>query len=196
GTIAQAQDSTGIETARKDAVDKISSIIVSDSKELEDVLNNNSKVQEERLTAAYDSAVKLLKDRFKDKANTTSIDQAYESAKDALNDPANADKLAATELAGEKAIAAGALAEAQKAATSEIQSTGKYTEQEKKAIINQINTDLNTANNALNQPEVNDSQTITKLRDDAINQIYLDATDSTTIDHILHDNSQHENNHS
>ena len=196
GTIAQAQDSTGIETARKDAVDKISSIIVSDSKELEDVLNNNSKVQEERLKAAYDSAVKLLKDRFKDKANTTSIDQAYESAKDALNDPANADKLAATELAGEKAIAAGALAEAQKAATSEIQSTGKYTEQEKKAIINQINTDLNTANNALNQPEVNDSQTITKLRDDAINQIYLDATDSTTIDHILHDNSQHENNHS
>ena len=196
GTIAQAQDSTGIETARKDAVDRISSIIVSDSKELEDVLNNNSKVQEERLKAAYDSAVKALTDRFKDKANTTSVDQAYENAKDALNDPANADKLAATELAGEKAIAAGALAEAQKAATSEIQSTGKYTEQEKKAIINQINTDLNTANNALNQPEVNDSQTITKLRDDAINQIYLDATDSTTIDHILHDNSQHENNHS
>ena len=196
GTIAQAQDSTGIETARKDAVDKISSIIVSDSKELEDVLNNNSKVQEERLKAAYDSAVKALTDRFNDKANTTSVDQAYENAKDALNDPANADKLAATELAGEKAIAAGALAEAQKAATSEIQSTGKYTEQEKKAIINQINTDLNTANNALNQPEVNDSQTITKLRDDAINQIYLDATDSTTIDHILHDNSQHENNHS
>ena len=196
GTIAQAQDSTGIETARKDAVDRISSIIVSDSKELEDVLNNNSKVQEERLKAAYDSAVKALTDRFKDKASTTSVDQAYENAKDALNDPANADKLAATELAGEKAIAAGALAEAQKAATSEIQSTGKYTEQEKKAIINQINTDLNTANNALNQPEVNDSQTITKLRDDAINQIYLDATDSTTIDHILHDNSQHENNHS
>ena len=196
GTIAQAQDSTGIETARKDAVDRISSIIVSDSKELEDVLNNNSKVQEERLKAAYDSAVKALTDRFKDKANTTSVDQAYENAKNALNDPANADKLAATELAGEKAIAAGALAEAQKAATSEIQSTGKYTEQERKAIINQINTDLNTANNALNQPEVNDSQTITKLRDDAINQIYLDATDSTTIDHILHDNSQHENNHS
>ena len=196
GTIAQAQDSNGIETARKDAVEKISSIIVSDSKELENILNNDSKVQEERLTAAYDSAVKLLKDRFKDKANTTSIDQAYEKAKDALNDPANADKLAATELAGEKAIAAGALADAQNAATSEIQSTGKYTEQEKKAIINQINTDLNTANNALNQPEVNDSQTITKLRDDAINQIYLDATDSATIDHILHDNSQHENNHS
>ena len=196
GTIAQAQDSTGIETARKDAVDKISSIIVSDSKELEDVLSNNSKVQEERLTAAYDSAVKLLKDRFKDKANTTSIDQAYESAKDALNDPANADKLAATELAGEKAIATGALADAQNAATSEIQSTGKYNEQEKKAIINQIETDMAKANAALKQPEVNDSQTITKLRDDAINQIYLDATDSTTIDHILHDNSQHENNHS
>ncbi|AWN33955.1 MULTISPECIES: SLAP domain-containing protein [Lactobacillus] len=196
GTIDQAQDSTGIETARKDAVDKISSIIISDSKELEDVLNNNSKVQEERLTAAYDSAVKLLKDRFKDKANTTSIDQAYESAKDALNNSINADKLAATELTGEKEIAAGALADAQNAATSEIQSSSKYTEQEKKAIINQINTDLNTANNALNQPEVNDSQTITKLRDDAINQIYLDATDSATIDHILHDNSQHENNHS
>ncbi len=196
GTIAQAQDSTGIETARKDAVDRISSIIVSDSKELEDVLNNNSKVQEERLKAAYDSVVKALTDRFNDKANTTSIDQAYENAKNALNDPANADKLAATELAGEKAIAAGALADAQNAATSEIQSSSKYTEQEKKAIINQINTDLNTANNALNQPEVNDSQTITKLRDDAINQIYLDATDSTTIDHILHDNSQHENNHS
>ena len=196
GTIDQAQDSEAVETARKDAVDRISSIIVADSKELDDVLNNNSKVQEERLKAAYDSAVKALTDRFNDKANTTSVDQAYENAKDALNDPANADKLAATELAGEKAIAAGALAEAQKAATSEIQSTGKYTEQEKKAIINQINTDLNTANNALNQPEVNDSQTITKLRDDAINQIYLDATDSTTIDHILHDNSQHENNHS
>ena len=196
GTIAQAQDSTGIETARKDAVEKINSFIVNDNQELENILNNDSKVQEERLTAAYDSAVKALTDRFKDKANTTSVDQAYEKAKDALNDPANADKLAVTELAGEKAIAAGALAEAQKAATSEIQSTGKYTEQEKKAIINQINTDLNTANNALNQPEVNDSQTITKLRDDAINQIYLDATDSATIDHILHDNSQHENNHS
>ena len=196
GTIAQAQDSTGIETARKDAVDRISSIIVSDSKELEDVLNNNSKVQGERLKAAYDSAVKALTDRFKDKANTTSVDQAYENAKDALNDPANADKLAATELAGEKAIAAGALAEAQKAATSEIQSTGKYTEQEKKTIINQIDTDMNTAKDAINQPEVNDSKTITKLRDDAINQLYLDSTDSDTIDHILHDNSQHENNHS
>ena len=200
GTIAQAQDSTGIETARKDAVDRISSIIVSDSKELDDVLNNNGKVQKERLKAAYDSAVKALTDRFKDKANTTSVDQAYEKAKDALNDPANANKLAATELAGEKAIAAGALAEAQKAATSEIQSTGKYTEQEKQAIINQIETDMAQANAALNQPEVNDSQTITKLRDDAINQIYLDATDSATIDHILYDinreNEHSSNNHS
>ncbi|KGG54794.1 SLAP domain-containing protein [Lactobacillus sp. wkB10] len=199
GTITQAQDSTVIETARKDAVDKISSIIVSDSKELEDVLNNNSKVQGERLKVAYDSAVKALTDRFKDKANTTSVDQAYENAKDALNDPANADKLAATELAGEKAIATGALAEAQKAAKSEIQSSSNYTEQEKKTIINQIDTDMNTAKDAINQPEVNDSKTITKLRDDAINQLYLDSTDSDTIDHILdsNDNSQeNDDNHS
>lgn len=199
GTISQAQDSTGIETARKDAVDRISSIIVSDSKELDDVLNNNSEVQGERLKAAYDSAVKALTDRFKDKANTTSVDQAYENAKDALNDPANADNLAATELAGEKAIAAGALAEAQKAAISEIQSSSNYTEQKKKAIINQIDTDMNTAKDAINQPEVNDSQTITKLCDDAINQLYLDSTDSDTIDHILdsNDNSQeNDDNHS
>ena len=192
GTIDQAQDSTGIETARKNAVDKISRIIVSDSQELENVLNNDSKVQEERLTAAYDSAVKLLKDRFKDKANTTSIDQAYESAKDALNNSINADKLAATELIGEKEIAAGALADAQNAATSEIQSSSKYTEQEKKAIINQIETDMAKANAALKQPEVNDSQTITKLRDDAIKQMYLNVTDSATIDRILHD-INHEN---
>ena len=195
GTIDQAQSSTGIETARKNAVDKISRIIVSDSQELENVLNNDSKVQEERLTAAYDSAVKLLKDRFKDKANTTSIDQAYESAKDALNNSANADKLAATELIGEKEIAAGALADAQNAATSEIQSSSKYTEQEKKAIINQIETDMAKANAALKQPEVNDSQTITKLRDDAIKQMYLNVTDSATIDRILHD-INHENEHS
>ena len=200
GTIDQAQDSTGIETARKNAVDKISRIIVSDSQELENVLNNDSKVQEERLTAAYDSAVKALTDRFKDKANTTSVDQAYENAKDALIDPANADKLAATELAGEKAIAAGALTEAQKAATSEIQSSSKYTEQEKKAIIKQIETDMAQANAALKQPQVNDSQTITKLRDNAIKQMYLDATDSATIDRILHDinreNEHSSNNHS
>ena len=199
GTISQVQDSTEIETARKDAVDRISSIIVSDSKELDDVLNNNSEVQGERLKAAYDSAVKALTDRFKDKANTTSVDQAYENAKDALNDPANADNLAATELAGEKAIAAEALAEAQKAAISEIQSSSNYTEQKKKAIINQIDTDMNTAKDAINQPEVNDSQTITKLRDDAINQLYLDSTDSDTIDHILdsNDNSQeNDDNHS
>ncbi|MBC6341633.1 DUF1542 domain-containing protein [Lactobacillus kimbladii] len=199
GTIAQVQDSTGIETARKDAVDRISSIIVSDSKELDDVLNNNSKVQKERLKAAYDSAVKALTDRFKDKANTTSVDQAYENAKNALNDPANADKLAVTELAGEKAIAAWALAEAQKAAKSEIQSSSNYTEQEKKTIINQIDTDMNTAKDAINQPEVNDSKTITKLRDDAINQLYLDSTDSDTINHILdsNDNSQeNDDNHS
>ncbi|MBC6369989.1 DUF1542 domain-containing protein [Lactobacillus kullabergensis] len=199
GTISQVQDSTEIETARKDAVDRISSIIVSDSKELDDVLNNNSEVQGERLKAAYDSAVKALTDRFKDKANTTSVDQAYENAKDALNDSANADNLAATELAGEKAIAAGALAEAQKAAISEIQSSSNYTEQKKKAIINQIDTDMNTAKDAINQPEVNDSQTITKLRDDAINQLYLDSTDSDTIDHILdsNDNSQeNDDNHS
>ena len=195
GTIDQAQDSTGIETARKNAVDKISSIIVNDSQELENVLNNDSKVQEERLTAAYDSAVKLLKDRFKDKANTTSIDQAYESAKDALNNSINADKLAATELIGEKEIAAEALADAQNAATSEIQSSSKYTEQEKKAIINQISTDMNNAKDAINQPEVNDSQTITKLRDDAIKQMYLNVTDSATIDRILHD-INHENEHS
>ena len=194
GTIDQAQDSTGIETARKNAVDKISRIIVSDSQELENVLNNDSKVQEERLTAAYDSAVKLLKDRFKDKANTTSIDQAYESAKDALNNSINADKLAATELIGEKEIAAGALADAQNAATSEIQSSSKYTEQEKKAIINQIETDMAKANAALKQPEVNDSQTITKLRDDAIKQMYLNVMDSATIDRILHD-INHENEH-
>ena len=195
GTIDQAQDSTGIETARKNAVDKISRIIVSDSQELENVLNNDSKVQEERLTAAYDSAVKLLKDRFKDKANTTSIDQAYESAKDALNNSINADKLAATELIGEKEIAAEALADAQNAATSEIQSSSKYTEQEKKAIINQISTDMNNAKDAINQPEVNDSQTITKLRDDAIKEMYLNVTDSATIDRILHD-INHENEHS
>ncbi|WP_294890984.1 SLAP domain-containing protein [uncultured Lactobacillus sp.] len=195
GTIDQAQDSTGIETARKNAVDKISSIIVNDSQELENVLNNDSKVQEERLTAAYDSAVKLLKDRFKDKADTAIIDQAYESAKDALKNSINADKLAATELTGEKEIAAGALTEAQKAATSEIQSSSKYTEQEKKAIINQIETDMAKANAALKQPEVNDSQTITKLRDDAIKQMYLNVTDSATIDRILHD-INHENEHS
>ena len=195
GTIDQAQDSAGVEKARKEAVEQINNIIGADSNELDDILNSNSTVLKERLTAAYDSAVKLLKDRFKDKANTTSVDQAYENAKDALNDPANADKLAATELAGEKAIAAGALADAQNAATSEIQSSSKYTEQEKKAIINQIETDMAKANAALKQPEVNDSQTITKLRDDAIKQMYLNVTDSATIDRILHD-INHENEHS
>ena len=195
GTIDQAQDSAGVEKARKEAVEQINNIIGADSKELDDILNSNSTVLKERLTAAYDSAVKLLKDRFKDKANTTSIDQAYESAKDALNNSANADKLAATELTGEKEIAAGALADAQNAATSEIQSSSKYTEQEKKAIINQIETDMAKANAALKQPEVNDSQTITKLRDDAIKQMYLNVTDSATIDRILHD-INHENEHS
>lgn len=149
----------------------------------------------ERLKAAYDSSVKLLKDKFKDKADTTSIDKAYESAKDALNNSANADKLAATELTGEKEIAAGALVEAQKAATSEIQSSSKYTEQEKKAIINQIDADMTKANDTITQPEVNDSETIAKLGDDAIKQMYLNATDSATIDHILHD-INHENDHS
>lgn len=195
GTIDQAQDSAGVEKARKEAVEQINNIIGADSKELDDILNSNSTVLKERLTAAYDSAVKLLKDRFKDKANTTSIDQAYESAKDALNNSANADKLAATELTGEKEIAAGALADAQNAATSEIQSSSKYTEQEKKAIIKQISTDMNNAKDAIKQPEVNDSQTITKLRDDAIKQMYLNVTDSATIDRILHD-INHENEHS
>ncbi|WP_158596016.1 SLAP domain-containing protein [Lactobacillus sp. ESL0259] len=195
GTIDQAQDSAGVEKARKEAVEQINNIIGADSKELDDILNSNSTVLKERLTAAYDSAVKLLKDRFKDKANTTSIDQAYESAKDALNNSINADKLAATELIGEKEIAAEALADAQNAATSEIQSSSKYTEQEKKAIINQISTDMNNAKDAINQPEVNDSQTITKLRDDAIKQMYLNVTDSATIDRILH-NINHENEHS
>ncbi|WP_338201825.1 SLAP domain-containing protein [Lactobacillus rizhaonensis] len=195
GTIDQAQDSAGIEKARKEAVTQINNIIVADSKELDDILNSNSTVLKERLTAAYDSAVKLLKNRFKDKADTAIIDKAYESAKDALNNSVNADKLAATELTGEKEIAAGALAEAQKAATSEIQSSSKYTEQEKKAIINQIDTDMAKANSSLKQPEVNDSQTIAKLRDDAIKQMYLDVTDSATIDRILHD-INHENDHS
>ena len=195
GTIDQAQDSAGVEKARKEAVEQINNIIGADSKELDDILNSNSTVLKERLTAAYDSAVKLLKDRFKDKADTAIIDKAYESAKDALNNSANADKLAATELTGEKEIAAGALTEAQKAATSEIQSSSKYTEQEKKAIINQIETDMAKANAALKQPEVNDSQTITKLRDDAIKQMYLNVTDSATIDRILHD-INHENEHS
>lgn len=191
GTIDQAQDSAGVEKARKEAVEQINNIIIADSKELDDILNSNSTV----LKAAYDSAVKLLKDRFKDKADTAIIDKAYESAKDALNNSANADKLAATELTGEKEIAAGALAEAQKAATSEIQSSSKYTEQEKKAIINQIDTDMAKANSSLKQPEVNDSQTIAKLRDDAIKQMYLDVTDSATIDRILYD-INHENDHS
>ncbi len=195
GTIDQAQDSAGVEKARNEAVEQINNIIVADSKELDDILNSNSTVLKERLTAAYDSAVKLLKDRFKDKADTAIIDKAYESAKDALNNSVNADKLAATELTGEKEIAAGALAEAQKAATSEIQSSSKYTEQEKKAIINQIDTDMAKANSSLKQPEVNDSQTIAKLRDDAIKQMYLDVTDSATIDRILHD-INHENDHS
>ena len=200
GTIDQAQDSVGVEKARKEAVEQINNIIGADSNELDDILNSNSTVLKERLTAAYDSAVKALTDRFKDKANTTSVDQAYENAKDALNGPANADKLAATELAGEKEIAAGALTETQKAATSEIQSSSKYTEQEKQAIIKQIETDMSQANAALKQPQVNDSQTITKLRDDAIKQMYLDATDSATIDRILHDinreNEHSSNNHS
>ena len=58
---------------------------------------------------------------------------------------------------------------------------------------------MNTAKDAINQPEVNDSKTITKLRDDAINQLYLDSTDSDTINHILdsNDNSQeNDDNHS
>ena len=195
GTIDQAQDSAGVEKARKEAVEQINNIIGADSKELDDILNSNSTVLKERLTAAYDSAVKALTDRFKDKANTTSVDQAYENAKDALNNSTNADKLAATELTSEKEIAAGALTDAQKAATSEIQSSSKYTEQEKQAIIKQIESAMSQANAALNQPEVNDSQTITKLRDDAIKQMYLDATDSATIDRILHD-INHENEHS
>lgn len=195
GTIDQAQDSAGVEKARKEAVEQINNIIVADSKELDDILNSSITVLKERLKAAYDSSVKLLKDRFKDKADTTSIDKAYESAKDALNNSANADKLAATELTGEKEIAAGALVEAQKAATSEIQSSSKYTEQEKKAIINQIDADMTKANDTITQPEVNDSETIAKLRDDAIKQMYLNATDSATIDHILHD-INHENDHS
>ncbi|MBC6369702.1 YSIRK-type signal peptide-containing protein [Lactobacillus kullabergensis] len=173
GTLDKPSDTEGIDTVRNDAVNKIISEAIADSQEGENVLQHDPAVLLERLAKAYKAAVDKLQ-KFSPSVNHDQTDKKYEEAKKILN--SNPTDLA-TELAGEKLIANGALSDAKTAADNIVDSNTDYSSTVKDKIKQQIQKDFDEATNRIKEsPAV--SELITQKRNDGIDQLYRDATDT------------------
>ena len=173
GTLDKPSDTEGIDTVRNEAVNKIISEAIADSQEGEKVLQHDPDVLLERLAKAHKVAVDKLQ-KFGPNINHDQTDKNYEEAKKALS--SNPTDLA-TELAGEKLIANGALYDAKTAADNIVDSNTDYSSTVKDKIKQQIQKDFDKATNRINEsPAV--SELITQKRNDGIDQLYRDATDT------------------
>ena len=173
GTLDKPSDTEGIDTIRNDAVNKIISESIADSQEGENVLQHDPDVLLERLAKAHKSAIDKLQ-KFGSNVNHDQTDKNYEEAKKDLN--SNPTDLA-TELAGEKLIANGALSDAKTAADNIVDSNTDYSSTVKDKIKQQIQKDFDEAYNRIKEsPAV--SELITQKRNDGIDQLYRDATDT------------------
>ena len=173
GTLDKPSDTEGIDTVRNDAVNKIISEAIADSQEGENVLQHDPAVLLERLAKAYKAAVDKLQ-KFSPSVNHDQTDKKYEEAKKILN--SNPTDLA-TELAGEKLIANGALSDAKTATDNIVDSNTDYSSTVKDKIKQQIQKDFDEATNRIKEsPAV--SELITQKRNDGIDQLYRDATDT------------------
>ena len=173
GTLDKPSDTEGIDTVRNEAVNKIISEAIADSQEGEKVLQHDLDVLLERLAKAYKAAVDKLQ-KFGPNVSHDQTDKKYEEAKKVLN--SNPTDLA-TELAGEKLIANGALTDAKTAADNIVDSNADYSSTVKDKIKQQIQKDFDKATNRINEsPAV--SELITQKRNDGIDQLYRDAIDT------------------
>ena len=173
GTLDKPSDTEGIDTVRNEAVNKIISEAIADSQEGENVLQHDPDVLLERLAKAHKAAVDKLQ-KFGPNINHDQTDKNYEDAKKALS--SNPTDLA-TELAGEKLIANGALSDAKTAADNIVDSNTDYSSTVKDKIKQQIQKDFDKATNRINEsPAV--SELITQKRNDGIDQLYRDAIDT------------------
>ncbi len=173
GTLDKPSDTEGIDTVRNEAVNKIISEAIADSQEGENVLQHDQAVLLERLAKAHKAAVDKLQ-KFSPSVNHDQTDKKYEEAKKVLN--SNPTDLA-TELAGEKLIANGALTDAKTAADNIIDSNTDYSSTVKDKIKQQIQKDFDKAINRIKEsPAV--SELITQKRNDGIDQLYRDAIDT------------------
>ena len=173
GTLDKPSDTEGIDTVRNEAVNKIISESIADSQEGENVLQHDPDVLLERLAKAHKAAVDKLQ-KFGPNINHDQTDKNYEEAKKALS--SNPTDLA-TELAGEKLIANGALSDAKTAADNIVDSNTDYSSTVKDKIKQQIQKDFDEATNRIKEsPTV--SELITQKRNDGIDQLYRDATDT------------------
>ena len=173
GTLDKPSDTEGIDTVRNEAVNKIISEAIADSQEGEKVLQHDPDVLLERLAKAHKAAVDKLQ-KFGPNINHDQTDKNYEDAKKALS--SNPTDLA-TELAGEKLIANGALSDAKTAADNIVDSNTDYSSTVKDKIKQQIQKDFDEATNRIKEsPAV--SELITQKRNDGIDQLYRDATDT------------------
>ncbi|WP_419513691.1 SLAP domain-containing protein [Lactobacillus kimbladii] len=173
GTLDKPSDTEGIDTVRNEAVNKIISEAIADSQEGENVLQHDQAVLLERLAKAYKAAVDKLQ-KFSPSVNHDQTDKKYEEAKKVLN--SNPTDLA-TELAGEKLIANGALTDAKTAADNIIDSNTDYSSTVKDKIKQLIQKDFDKAINRIKEsPAV--SELITQKRNDGIDQLYRDAIDT------------------
>ena len=173
GTLDKPSDTGGIDTARNDAVNKIISESIADSQEGENVLQHDPDVLLERLAKAHKSAIDKLQ-KFGSNVNYDQTDKNYEEAKKGLiSNPTDL----ATELAGEKLIANGALFDAKTAADNIVDSNTDYSSTVKDKIKQQIQKDFDEAYNRIKEsPAV--SELITQKRNDGIDQLYRDTTDT------------------
>ena len=175
GTIDQTSDSAGVDKARKDAIDKIIGETVPDSQEVNNIINQDKDVLSQRLAAAREAASKYLKDKkFGPDTDDSTIQQRYEDALAKLN--AKPTDLA-TELEGEKLIAIGALADAQKAANKLVDGNSNYDSDAKKQIKEHIVKDYNEFLNSINACS-SVSEVISAQRNLGIDQLKRDATES------------------
>ncbi|WP_338206517.1 SLAP domain-containing protein [Lactobacillus juensis] len=173
GTLDKPSDTESIDTIRNDAVNKIISESIADSQEGENVLQHDPDVLLERLAKAHKSAIDKLQ-IFGSNVNHDQTDKNYEEAKKDLS--SNPTDLA-TELAGEKLIANGALSDAKTAADNIVDSNTDYSSTVKDKIKQQIQKDFDEATNRIKEsPAV--SELITQKRNDGIDQLYRDATDT------------------
>ena len=173
GTLDKPSDTKGIDTVRNDAVNKIISEAIADSQEGENVLQHDQAVLLERLAKAYKAAVDKLQ-KFGPSVNHDQTDKNYEEAKKVLNtNPTDI----ATELAGEKLIANGALTDAKAAADNIIDSNTDYSSTVKDKVKQLIQKDFDKAINRIKE-SLAVSELITQKRNDGIDQLYRDAIDT------------------
>ena len=187
--IEDAETVAKIEKITENAINKIKALQDSEKTDLENAIRYANDEFEKK----YKAAVARLKKEFTDSATITEVDKAFNSNKDITGK--SVEEVNAKEIAAERELAKGEVRDTGTNAKTRVDSLKHkddtdYTDNEKKALKNQIEKDVLEANGSKDQSgtldKPSDTEGIDTVRNDAVNKIISEAiADSQEGENVL-----------